>query len=58
MDPGELVDMFTRVLGVGDAVAELKVERLEQLVAEEVALDHPEVVDRLRADRELNTVIT
>ena len=56
MNPGELVDMFARVLGVRDAVAELKVERLEQLVAEEVTLDHSEVVHRLRPDGELNTV--
>ena len=55
MDPGELVDVFARVLGVGDAEAKLEVERLEQFVTEEMAFDHPEVVDGLRTNREFNT---
>ena len=46
--------MLARVLRVGDAVAELEVERLQQLVAEKVTLHHAEVVDRLRADGKLH----
>ena len=54
MDPRELVYVLAGVLRVGDAVAELEVERLEQLVAEEVSLDHPEVADWRRAYGELD----
>ena len=50
---GELVNVFARVLAVGDAEAEVKVEGLEVTVPEEVALYHPEVLDGLRADTEL-----
>ena len=52
----ELVDVLARVLRVGDAEAELEVEALQQLVAEEVPLDHPEVVHRLVAHCELHPV--
>lgn len=50
----ELVDMFTGVLAVRDAEAELEVEALEQLVAEVVPLDHAELVHRHGAHAELD----
>lgn len=37
--------MLTGVLAAGDAEAKLKVEALQQLFAEIVPLNHPEVID-------------
>ena len=42
-----------RVRGVGDAEAKIEVEGLDQLVLEVVALNHPEVLDGVWADGEL-----
>ena len=50
----ELVNVLASVLRVGDAEPELKVERLQQLIAKEVALDHAEAVDGTIAHRELH----
>ena len=48
--------MLAGVPRVGDAEAELEVERLQQLSAEEVPLDHAEIIDRLVADGEFHAV--
>ena len=42
---GKFIYMLDCVLAVGNTEAELKVEALEQAVAEEVALDHAELAD-------------
>lgn len=42
----ELVDVLTGVAAVWDAETEVKVETLEQVIAEVVPLDHAEVVQR------------
>lgn len=55
---GELVDVLARVFAAGHAEAELKVEALEQLIAEVVPLNHAEVVDGCVAHRELHPAET
>ena len=49
-----VVDVLAGVARVGNDEAELEVEALQQAVAEEVALDHAKVVDRLVADHKLH----
>lgn len=52
----ELVDVLAGILAAGDAEAKLKIETLEELLAEVVPLDHAEVVDGLVADGKLHPV--
>lgn len=52
---GELVDVLARVLAARHAEAELKVEALEQLIAEVVSLNHAEVVDGRVAHSEFHS---
>lgn len=52
----ELVDVLAGVLAVGDAEAELEVERLEEPLAEVMPLNHAKVVNGSVAHGELNPV--
>jgi hypothetical protein len=45
-----IVDLLARIVAVRNAESEVEVERLEQLLPEVVALNHPELADRIRAD--------
>ena len=42
----EFVNVLARVFRIGNAKTEFKVEGFEQFVAEKMALDHPESIDR------------
>lgn len=52
---GEFVDMFARVLAVGNAKSKVKVKCLEKIVPEEVPLYHSKAADGLLANCELDT---
>ena len=54
VDAGEVVDVLAGVLGVGHAEPEVKVERFEVAITEEVPLDHAEVFHGLVTHRELH----
>ena len=49
-----LVDVLTGVPSVGHAEAEIKIKHLEYSVPKVMSLNHPEVLDRLVSNSELN----
>ena len=51
-----IIDCLPRVSGVRDTKRESEIEALDQPVPEVVALDHPQVIDRLIADAESQPV--
>lgn len=48
--------MFARVSRVGNAIAEVEVERFKQTILEEMALNHPKVLNVFIADLKLDAV--
>ena len=51
---GKIINMFYGVLAVRNAETEIKVKRLEQLVAEKVSFNHAKFLDGLGTHREID----